>query len=111
MEQIEFYEYAIIQKHCQIVQYRCIGENVSNVSDDLYGVDFFLGKNKMLGRRYVKLSEFEQIKNYRIFSFNDNYEYYKQMLLDAYAGMIEQAEKKLDKQKKLLERLKNYCIF
>lgn len=104
METIEFYEYAIIQKHCQVVQYRAIGKKMS---EDLYSVQFFHGKKCMSNNRFVRLDEFEIIHSFRILSFNDNYEYYKQLLLNAYKEMIEKEQAKIEKQKNFLKRLQS----
>lgn len=107
MEQIEFFEYAIIQKHCQIVQYKGIGKKVG---DNLYKATFFDGERFVNSERHIRLSDFEQIKNYRILSFSDDYGYYRQMLLDAYKEMLENQERKLEKQQSFLKKLEQMAV-
>lgn len=104
METIEFFEYAIIQKHKQIVKYKGVG---TKVGDNVYKATFFDGERFVNSERHIRLSDFEQIKNYRILSFNDNYNYYRQILLNAYAEMIEKEKIKIEKQQTFLQCLKN----
>jgi len=103
MEQIEFYEYAIIQKHCQIVQYKGTGKKVA---DNLYKATFFEGERFVNSERHIRLDDFEQIKNYRILSFENDYLYYKNLLLQEYSAMIERNRANLEKQIQFLENLK-----
>lgn len=102
MEQIEIYEYFISHKECKIVQYKGFGEMVEH---ELYHVQFFQA-DKSMGKRFINLTDLEQVKKFRILSFDDNYEYYKGVLIDAYAEMVEQEKRKIRKQEQLLERLK-----
>ena len=105
-KQIEFYGYFLNHKHCKIVQYKCIGEKVSN-SDKYYRTKFYyVDTGKYANQRLVHLDTFEQVKSFRVFSFNDDYEHYRQIILDAYAKMIADSRARIEKQEKFLERLK-----
>jgi len=105
MEQITFYKYFINLNKCQIVQYKAIGIKAGN---GLYLADFFNADNKQMGNsRFVRLRNFEQIHSFRIFSFNDDLEHYKHVLLDKYAEMIKQNKANVQRQEQFLERLKS----
>ena len=105
MEQIEFYEYFINLKKCKITKNKCIG---TKVQQNLYYTRFYdIDTGKCKGNsRLINLDELERLQSFRIFSFNDDYEYYKEMLLHEYKLMIEIGKEKLEKQEKFLERLK-----
>ena len=106
-QQIEFYGYFLNHKKCKIVQYKCIGEKVSN-SDKYYRTRFYYADTGKYtnSQRLVHLDTFEQVKSFRILSFNDDYEHYKQIILDAYTKMIADSKAKIEKQEKFLEMLK-----
>ena len=59
-----------------------------------------------MNQKLVHLDTFEQVKSFRILSFNDDYEHYKQIILDAYAKMIADSRARIEKQEKFLEMLK-----
>ena len=105
-QQIEFYGYFLNHKHYKIVQYKCIGEKVSN-SDKYYRTKFYYADtDKYANQRLVHLDMFEQVKSFRVFSFNDDYEHYRQIILDAYAKMIADSKARIEKQEQFLEMLK-----
>lgn len=104
-QQIEFYGYFLNHKHCKIVQYKCIGEKMD---DKWYKTRFYYADTGKYtnSQRLVHLDTFEQVKSFRILSFNDDYEHYKQIILDAYAKMIADSRARIEKQEKFLEMLK-----
>ena len=79
-------------------------------TDNLYKAVFFENDRKVNSERHIRLSDFEIIKNYRILSLSDDYCHYRKMLLDAYKKMLENQEKKLEKQKKLYDRLLEFVL-
>jgi len=104
MDKIEFYEYFINLNKCRIVQYKAVGIKAGN---GLYIADFFNADNKQMGKsRFVRLRSFEQIQSFRIFSFNDDLEHYKQILLNKYAEMVEHNKANVQRQEQFLEKLK-----
>lgn len=103
MEQITFYKYFINLNKCQIVQYKAIGIKAGT---ELYLADFFKDNKKVSESKLVRLRNFEIVQSFRIYSFNDDYEKYKQILLHKYAEMIEQNKANVQKQEQFLEKLK-----
>lgn len=103
MKQIEFFEYSINLKKCKIVKYKCVGVKIR---EKLYDVKFYNANDKYTGNhRLINLDNFEIIHSFRIMSFNDNYEYYRQILLNEYAIMIEKNRSKLLKQELFFKNL------
>ena len=102
MENIEIYEYLMSHKECKIVQYKGFG---TIVGEDLYHVQFFY-RDKSMGKRFINLADLEQIKKFRILSFDDNYDYYKELLINAYAEMLGKEKIKIRKQEQFLEILR-----
>lgn len=104
MEQIEFFEYFINLKTCKVVKYKCIG---IKVREKLYRTKFYYTDNgKCTGtQRLINSDTFENIHSFRILSFNDDYERYKQILLAEYKLMLEKNRSKLLKQELFFKNL------
>lgn len=100
-QEIIFYEYFINHKTCRVEQRRCIGVQVQK---NLYRMKF---ENKDIKRKLVNIDEFEVTHLFRIFSFTDDFEYYKQVLIDKYAITVEKNRVKLEKQEQFLEKVRN----
>ena len=77
------------------------------MGENLYSVQFFNNEKLVGNNRFVRLDEFEIIHSFRILSFNDSYEHYKELLLDAYKEMIEKEQAKIEKQRNFLKRLQS----
>lgn len=105
MEQIVFYEYSANLKKGEIVKYKCIG---TKIKDNLYSTRFYFADNgkNTTNPRIVNIDKFEIIHSFRIFSFNDDYEKYRKMLIEEYELMVEKNRLKLQKQEQFLEKLK-----
>ena len=106
-QEIEFYEYMINLKKCEIIQRKCVGvevqENRYRTKFYDYNTDIDMKRN----RKLVDIKQFEIMQSFRIFSFKDDYEHYKQLLIDEYEQMIEKNRAKLEKQEQFLEQLKS----
>lgn len=107
MEEIHFFEYSIQLKHCKIIKYKCIG---TKIREGVYDTKFYNCNDKDTGNhRLVKLEQFEKINSLRIISFTDDYEYYRQLLLEKYESIVKQSQEKLEKQETFLQALKKSC--
>ena len=105
IEQITFYEYLLNFQKCKITQYKCIGVKVQ---ENRYRTKFF--ENDIDTKRnfnIIDVTNFEKINTFRIFSFNDDFEHYKQMLIDEYEKTVEKNRAKLERQEQTLEQLKS----
>lgn len=106
MEQIEFFEYFINHKKYKIVKYKCVGVKVSK---KLYKTKFYYADTDRYAgsQRLINIENFEKVRCFRILSFADDYEKYKQILLHEYAEMIEKNRTNVQKQEQFLEKLKS----
>lgn len=105
VEQITFYEYLLNFQKCKVTQYKCIGVKVQ---ENRYRTKFF--ENDIDTKRNFKIidvTNFEKINTFRIFSFNNDFEYYKQLLLAEYKETVEKNRAKLERQEQLLKKLKS----
>lgn len=105
MEQIEFYEYCINLKKCKFVRYKCIG---TKVRENLYMTKFYNDNQEYISNdRIIDFRNFNHVRSFRIMTFDDDYVYYKNLLLQEYSMMIEKNKSNLEKQIQFFENLKS----
>ena len=102
MGEIVLYEYLIDSKKMAIYKNVCVAEDNERGT---YHARIYRD-DKLLDRRFLFAENIDVIKSARIVSREDDYDKYKQILIDDLEHRIQVAHEKLEKQEELLRTLK-----
>lgn len=106
MKEIVFYEYVIENG---IVEQRTLNVK-EKIRTDCYCVQSYLGERKIGEHRFIYESEFDIIKHNRVYSRENNYLKYSQLLCNYVEERVNKLRKQLKEQEMLLKKLKENII-